>query len=403
MECELYLDESGNTHNDWFNKDQPYFVYGGWLIEKSKRACIEEYVNKLPIKKAKELKAKNTFKNNIDDNDKKYKEFINIFNDFMCKYNAIPFFHISNKKFMISALIVDVLFDPKYNKSMNNHIIKSDKYETSTLKIALASYILLNDNNKCIIESFSELIRNNNIDINKLILIKNNLIELFNLKLPKVSNSLKFLEEENLLDIIKEFNQYNETKFINSIVTPAISNLFMNLIECLSNNNCSHTLSIYYDNLSNYDKTLEKIKKEILDTYPATTENIDKNKKLIYGSNNIKINEMNSVDSKNNTMIQMADLLCGFTIKTYINILKNKNINIHIKSFWQLFLANLLSKNKQFMSINEDNSTKYKLYKILFSSETNLKYIINKLLLIINKKNYKSETIIKKYFEDFLN
>lgn len=321
----------------------------------------------------------------------------------MCKYNAIPFFYISNKKFMISALIVDVLFDPKYNKSMNNHIIKSDKYETSTLKVALASYILLNDNNKCIIESFSELIRNNNIEINKLILIKKNLIELFNLKLPKVSNSLKFLEEENLLDIIKEFNQYNETKFINSIVTPAISNLFMNLIECLSNNNYSYTLSIYYDNLSNYDKTLEKIKKEIFDAYPATTENIDKNKKLTYGSNNIKINEMNSVDSKNNTMIQMSDLLCGFTNKTYINILRNKNINIHIKSFWQLFLVNLLSKNKQFMSINEDNATQYKLYKILFSSETNLKYIISKLLLIINKKNYKSETIIKKYFEDFLN
>ena len=51
MEFELYLDESGNTHNDWFNKDQPYFIYGGWLIEKSKRVCIEEYINRLPIKK----------------------------------------------------------------------------------------------------------------------------------------------------------------------------------------------------------------------------------------------------------------------------------------------------------------------------------------------------------------
>lgn len=29
-EAYLFFDESGNTGTNWTNKEQPYFVYGGW-------------------------------------------------------------------------------------------------------------------------------------------------------------------------------------------------------------------------------------------------------------------------------------------------------------------------------------------------------------------------------------
>ena len=32
----LYFDESGNTGTNYLDVRQPYFVYGGWLIEKEK-------------------------------------------------------------------------------------------------------------------------------------------------------------------------------------------------------------------------------------------------------------------------------------------------------------------------------------------------------------------------------
>ena len=43
----LYFDESGNTGTNYLDVRQPYFVYGGWLIEKEKEDEICESVERI--------------------------------------------------------------------------------------------------------------------------------------------------------------------------------------------------------------------------------------------------------------------------------------------------------------------------------------------------------------------
>ena len=55
----LYFDESGNTGTNYLDVRQPYFVYGGWLIEKEKEDEICESVERIFCgSRAKELKSK---------------------------------------------------------------------------------------------------------------------------------------------------------------------------------------------------------------------------------------------------------------------------------------------------------------------------------------------------------
>lgn len=402
MEFELYLDESGNNHADWFNNEQPYFVYGGWLIDASKKSDIEKYVNEyISKKKCKELKSKNLFKKSINKNSKNYKEFMEIFKEFIYNFNAIPFLHISNKKFLISALIVDTLFDPKYNSSINNHMYKSYQYNTSQIKNALASYIYENDD-KNIIEDYSELIKNNYIDINKMISIKDKLIKLFFPKLPIVSTALSNIKKNDLDYLIKEFTEYKKIKFINSIIVPAIYNLIMNVISLLDKSNNHNTISIYYDYLKYYEDCFNSIKNDIFVKKPYK-EQIDKDTAFYYGSDKLKLNKMIAVDSEKEVIIQISDLLCGFTSRTYQDTFKYKEMHKDAIDFWG-FLYDNLKRKIPCIGINEDYENSYIFNNIFLTKNMNcLQFIINKSILTVKYKKNNPINIIKKRFKYFLN
>ncbi len=54
-----YFDESGNTGSNWLDKQQPYFVYGGWLLKDDKKEKATELLKEcFSNSKATELKAK---------------------------------------------------------------------------------------------------------------------------------------------------------------------------------------------------------------------------------------------------------------------------------------------------------------------------------------------------------
>lgn len=62
MKATFYCDESGTTGKDWSNEQQPFLVYGGWLVLNESKELLEEKINKLLssnliAKNAVELKA----------------------------------------------------------------------------------------------------------------------------------------------------------------------------------------------------------------------------------------------------------------------------------------------------------------------------------------------------------
>lgn len=362
MEFELYLDESGNTHADWFNNDQPYFIYGGWLINSKKKDQIRKYISRHKIRKNNiaELKSK------ILKNDNNYKEFIFIFHQMINVYKAIPFFGIVNKKFLIASKIIDTFFDPNYNKSLNSSILYSKLDSPTELKKELASYILLNDNDN-ILYDFSNLIKSKECtNTDNIILIKEKLIKLFRSELSSISDSISSIDDEGLMEIQDEFDDNGTIKFLNSIMTPTINSIFSYVSKYLySDNESDPDLSIYYDKLYGYDELFNYIK-SIWNIGKHSKIKVDKNTDIEWGFK--KLNNFEAIDSKNEILIQLADLLCGYVSITYSKIINNI-VDENVKEFAKFIVMNL----KLYIHLNEDIITFNKLLNVVgFNSKNHL-------------------------------
>lgn len=168
MDAIFYIDESGNTGTDWLNNEQPYFVYGGWLIMNKNKREVEKYLKSILSKQqGPELKSKNIFKKKNGT-----KIFFEIFNTMVQKFYAIPFFGITEKRFMVAAKIVETFFDCEYNPAVNTYLTHPVE-----LKKALASCIYTNNT---IIELFAPLIKDCSLSLEKMKEINSELITLFN-------------------------------------------------------------------------------------------------------------------------------------------------------------------------------------------------------------------------------
>lgn len=318
MGYNFYIDESGNTGTDWLNPTQPYFVYGGWLIDTSDVSNAENYLRSISsTMQSKELKSRNIFKQKNGE-----EIFYQLFDKMCFSFNALPIFRFIDKKFMISAKIVETFFDPAYNPFVNMKLTAPIE-----LKKSLACCIAESDH---ILSQFSSLIKNCTLSIDEMKLINNDLIKLFECQGHKnVANTLKDLSDSNLCEMLDEFkslveNNVNRKNRITLTGTTLVS--LLNCAEIISDD----TVNVIHDKLRGYDGAFDEIRKMFLrDTTPE-----------IFGtdarwmlSNFPNINSINMEDSKNELLIQSADLLCGFisrTFKTFLNqnTLHTKSINI---------------------------------------------------------------------------
>ncbi|MCZ9848058.1 hypothetical protein OFP75_06145 [Brachyspira hyodysenteriae] len=298
----------------------------------------------------------------------------------ICKYNAIPFFNICNKRYLVSSYIVETFFDPYYNSSLNYEILSSNIYMISQFKQSLASYILLNDKYN-IIDDFSEVIQNkNNIDLNKMINIKDKLMELF-YDIKIVYNSLTNFSNLNLEDMLESFNKEKHVQFFNSILLPVMSSLFMNLTDYLHKKNIKDELYIYYDSLSKYENFFKYVEENYWNISEIKSIKIDPNTTISLGFENLK--SIKPMDSKNEILIQLSDLLYGFTYRVYRNFIENKHIDNNIKYFFEFIKNNI----NNLIIINEDTENIKLFYKI-FGNDT--------------LKNYNDYDVIVNYFNYFI-
>lgn len=314
MDATYYIDESGNTGTDWLNDQQPYFVYGGWLLPNQNKAGAENYLNSILSKQqGHELKSKNIFKRKDG-----MQIFFELFQVMLREFGAMPFFGITEKKFMIAAKIVETFFDCEYNPAINTYLTHPVE-----LKIALASFIF---NNKNIIEHFSPLLQNCSASPETMKKINEELIVHFNKNgYENVAKTLIGLKKENFLEMVDEFETVtdNGTKKNRIALTGTI------LLELLKNiqlftymTNCS--VDIYHDQLRGYDNYFEHLGKLFLkkDT-PTLIETAGRS----WLSNFPNIKSIKMVNSKEQIIIQASDLLCGFISNTFRAIDLKENLN----------------------------------------------------------------------------
>jgi hypothetical protein len=314
MDAIFYIDESGNTGTDWLNNEQPYFVYGGWLLMNKNKIQAEKYLNNILSKQqGLELKSKNILKKKDG-----IKLFLEIFNTMINEYNAIPFFGITEKKFMVAAKIVETFFDCEYNPTINTYLTNPVE-----LKRALASCIYTDNN---IIELFAPLIKDCSLSLEKMKEINSELIALFNKQGHKiVSESLMKLQEVNFSEMVDEFKSitHNGTKKNRITLTGTmLIELFKNIQFYAYSNHCS--VKVYHDKLRGYDELFNELGRIF---FKSGTPTLLGTQERPWLSNFPNIKSLDMFDSKKEINIQASDLLCGFISNIFKSIKMDVNLD----------------------------------------------------------------------------
>lgn len=322
MNLSYFIDESGNTGRDWLNKDQPFFIYGGWLVKNDRRQEIEDYLNNFLLNsQASELKSKNFFKTN--DN---YEKFYEFFNKMVYNLECLPFFSIVDKKFMVAAKIVETFFDYDYNPSVNQYL--TNPYE---IKKALASCIVEDDT---ILNLFAELINQATIPIVKLEEVTTKLVELFEVQdLSLVANTLKCFNTNYYQKMIDEFQVISHDgtqKNYLALPQPMLTELLKN-VEIFSAS-IEARVSIVHDNLRGYDNVFNELVELF---FNKRAPNIIGTNARTFMTSFSHLDSLIQEDSKTNILIQAADLLCGFISRSVKQFNSNQRLNENAKSIFE--------------------------------------------------------------------
>lgn len=286
MMLNLYFDESGNTGTNYLDDRQPYFIYGGWLIEQGSEGEISGRIKTIfQNSKTKELKSKKGIKH------EKIKELIHM----MLDMSAIPVFGIADKKYMIAAKVIETFFDHMYNPNVNGYLT----YRTE-LKKALADSV---SQNESLLKEFSKIIRNGTMELGEMRSIKDILSNHFRKeKLFDVQKSIEELSDSNLQQMIDEFEFISkngtEKRWL-TLVEPILFDRILHVDKFAEI--FGEKVNLYVDELWGYRNVFEEME-EILDK-----KSIIKNVELV-----------KQCKSDENIFIQASDLLCGFINGTLI-------------------------------------------------------------------------------------
>lgn len=304
----LFFDESGNTGTNWMDENQPYYIYGGWMVLQEKKEDAEDGIKKIfSSSKAKELKSSYVI-------EKKRPEFKKLIDFLLFEIGSIPVFGIADKRYMIAAKIIETFFDREYNPNVNGYLtFKSD------LKKALADSI---SNNQILLQRFVKLINKGTIQISEMREIKNMLANYFKEnKHLDIYKTLINLTDDNLNEMIYEFEfiskDGSEKKWL-SLTQPILFDRLYN-IEKLADI-CDLHVKPYVDELHGYQPVFDEMNK--------LSSNERKSAFFRHFS------PIEQCISHRELLIQVADLLCGFINKSLIEIEKFKN-DMQVQEIWR--------------------------------------------------------------------
>lgn len=352
---ELYLDESGNTGANFMDVNQPYFIYGGWLLEKDKANDICGRVQEIfSYSKAQEIKSNKGLR---------YDKCKQLFHMMMYEFNAIPIFGVADKKYMIAAKIVETFFDHFYNPYVNGYLtFKSD------LKKALADNIFLN---KKLLSEFSKIIRNGTMELETMREVKKLLSLHFEKEnLLEVQRTINNLSDSNLQEMIGEFESISKNgtqrRWL-SLVSPILMDRILHVD--MYSRIIGKMVNLYVDELWGYQDVFD----ELSDIF---------NKKRII----MNVEFVGQQKSTENSLIQAADYLCGFVFHTLLEketSCKNDVVN----ELWQDFI------------VLDDIFQKHGIKAWDYYANSDFKHVIWHLAgYPIEKRDVDSKTIIKRDF-----
>jgi len=310
MKMIFYGDESGNTSNNYLDLDQPNYTYCGILIQEDTYESIVELVKNLKVKYC----YSGELKSRILDTARGINFSEELFEKLFIEYRIVPFYFVASKRMMLSHLLTDFYFDSEYNLLLN------------TLSTSRSEFKI----------NFSKLIINyNNLLSNMQLIIRSRLTdeELFNvvyeliIELHTILNELDIISMPTILEINELTREmFNQAKLIHNdrgynLNSLAISGV-LQTVSRFTFINEGETL-VKLDNSKIYD--------EFFLIYKALSAEENKHFGLyslenqFYHLNFCRLIDIKLVDSRDEPLIQIADLLNGLFKKSVLE--ENKNFN----------------------------------------------------------------------------
>ena len=312
MNYNVYIDESGNTGNielrenlEWDYDVQTHFALGAIYVNENVSQKIEEEIKqilykfdpKLGIENELKSKAKYRFRN----------ELLKEITDIMINNQVDFYFDIANKKYKVMMNLVEYCVYPYY---INNNIFSRDK------KVNAANYLYKTLPNE-IIKQYIDLCQKEHNDDSVKELID------FLLKLEKhyLCNKQKSNPINSVLDFVKEYKLKKLT----------VSNLFP--IKDFNNKGSEES---FLPNVDAYNNIIASICKLRLKRDDRLNIIHDEQKQFSLVikkwtdyliENNLNINQIKFVDSKENILLQIVDYYTGNIIRLYRKIVQYEVLN----------------------------------------------------------------------------
>ncbi len=112
----LYCDESGNTGPDYLDPNQPFYVLGGWVVPESQSEPVWIAVEELRKRIAPQ---RDELKSVILKRGEGPKEAVADFFEQLGRLRCFPLYLIAEKKYCVTAKIVETFLDPAFNPLLN--------------------------------------------------------------------------------------------------------------------------------------------------------------------------------------------------------------------------------------------------------------------------------------------
>lgn len=355
-----YIDESGNTGSNLLDEDQPYFVYGGWIMDDNYKEKIDKYISNLEFE-ADELHYKKMsikLAQRANDLSLKIAKDAKEFQQSKTKNLVLPFLIVANKKTILCEQLQYAVFDSYYAPDEFKPFIDILSFNKDFIVI-LSTLI-----KKKFIHNSSLLVKLNNLFATKDTNLKQDLEECIQVLktiniFPEIPNLQKKYEqflnkvsrEDILFDLYSKDGKKRKMAYSAELAPLTVGALFTEiekLGKTLNDNIYVHADGDTKQYMNRYWKELNKI---------ALNRPDADNNPIIFKY----VEYIDTNDSKNLLGIQLADILCGST---------NEFLKIKHGMFTKRYKRKNVGSKKQ----EDFKSSLYKNFEFIYNLDTTSDY-----------------------------
>ncbi|MCU5408656.1 DUF3800 domain-containing protein [Bacillus cereus] len=335
MNYDIYCDESGNSGGNYLDPQQPFYILAGWFVERNLKYRAENRViafKKEHFPDKEELKGAEILKSNHGQilGNKLLSE--------LGKGNCIPFFVIAEKRYCLSAKMVEAFLDPVHNEKVSTAFswMNGIKKDIAQIIYNVSDQSLKKFANAHKYPSIEALMDAQQTLIDEL--NQNGYTDIAN----AIDGSTKYM------DLILEEETYAidalPNKALRALNLPVFTD-FIQIVERFTRNHNIKKVRMFHDET-----------KQFREAYPEAFSWYARAKKehveLVLENGNTILSSFKSLqvfgmqESKGSMLIQGADILASFINLYCTRIMKNKKISPELKKLGELLLGALLVNDK---------------------------------------------------------